>query len=183
VPVNLPRRRYSALRGRRLTLYEQLVEYLVASRAGAWTFVHVFNAVDRRLLPLSGGCVSLALGAPVALLETTGARTGRVRQTPLLYLVDDEEIVLIASNGGSDRHPGWLHNVLACPSVRLLTREQGWRAYRARVATGADRARRWALITDLFAGYGRYQARAAGREIPVVVLEQAQRGMEIPPAT
>ena len=183
LPVNLPRGRYSALRGRRLTAYEQLVERLVASRGGAWAFVHAFSAVDRRLLPLTRGRVSFAVGAPVGLLETTGARTGRVRRTPLLYLIDEDEILLVASNGGSDCDPAWLHNVRARGSVRLLTRERGWRAYRARVATGAERARRWALVTDLFAGYIRYEARASGREIPVVVLEQPQRRIEMPPAT
>jgi deazaflavin-dependent oxidoreductase (nitroreductase family) len=183
VHVTLPRGRYSILRGRRLTAYEQAVERVAASRAGAWAFQHVFSAVDRRLLPLTGGRVSLALGAPVALLETVGARTGRVRRTPVLYLVDDRDVVVVASNVGSDRHPAWLHNLRSQSSVRLLTREHGWRAYRARVATDGERSARWARAADLFAGYRRYQARAAPREIPVVVLEPAQRGIEMPPAT
>ena len=67
--------------------------------------------------------------------------------------------------------------------MRLLTPERGWQAYRARIATGAERARRWAVAADLFAGYPRYQARAGTREIPIVVFEPAQRGMVIPPAT
>jgi deazaflavin-dependent oxidoreductase (nitroreductase family) len=183
VPVNLPRGRDSRLRGRRLTAYEQTVERVAASRAGTWALVHALSAVDRRLVALSGGRVSVAPGAPVGLLETSGARTGRRRRTPVLYLIDGDEIVLVASNGGSDRHPAWLHNLRACESVRMLTRERGWRAYRAQLATGPERARRWALATDLFAGYGRYQALAAGREIPVVVLAEPQRGIEMPPAT
>src|SRR4051812_4086889 len=123
--LNLLRGRESALRGRRLTVYEQVVERAAASRGGAWMFVHALSAVDRRLLPLTRGRISIALGAPVALLETVGARTRRVRRTPLLYLIDDDAVVLVASNGGSDRHPAWLHNVRARPAVRLLTREHG----------------------------------------------------------
>jgi deazaflavin-dependent oxidoreductase (nitroreductase family) len=181
-PVNLLRRRYSTLRGRRLTSYEQLVERFAASRAGTWALLHPLRAVDRRLLTLTRGRLGVAPRTPVGLLETTGARTGRVRRTPLLYLLDGDDVVLVASNGGSDRAPAWLHNVRARASVRLLTREHGWREYRARIATGAERASRWALATDLYAGYGGYQARAR-REIALVVLEPAQRGMEIPPAT
>ncbi|HEY7077250.1 MAG TPA: nitroreductase/quinone reductase family protein [Solirubrobacteraceae bacterium] len=176
LPVNLPRGRDSALRGRRLTAYEQAVERVARSRLGAWAFVHAFNPVDRRLLALTRGRVSLAVGAPVALLETVGARTGRRRRTPLLYLLDGDDVVVVASNGGSGRHPAWLHNLRACESVRLLTPERGWRACRGRVATGAERARLWALIADLFAGYAGYQARARPREIPVVVLEPISAG-------
>jgi deazaflavin-dependent oxidoreductase (nitroreductase family) len=179
--VNSAWRRHSPARGRRLSAYEQVVENVAASRAGAWAFLHLFSAADRRLLALTRGRLSLAVGAPVGLLETTGARTGRRRRTPLLYLSDGLDVVIVASNCGGDRDPAWLHNLRALENARLLTREHGWRAYRARIATGAERARRWALATDLFDGYRAYEVRTA-REISVVVLE-AQRGIEIPPAT
>jgi deazaflavin-dependent oxidoreductase (nitroreductase family) len=165
------RRRYSIARGRRLTAYEQIVEWMAASPAGAWVFVHVFNAVDQRLLPVTGGRLSVAIGAPVGLLESRGARTGRRRRIPLLYVLDGDTVVLVASNGGSSRNPGWLHNVRRDPEVRFLSREHGWRDYRARLLDGAERTRAWELATDLYAGYGDYQSRTAGREIPVVVLE------------
>jgi deazaflavin-dependent oxidoreductase (nitroreductase family) len=183
VPVNFSPGRESAMRGRRLTAYEQTVERVAQSRAGAWAFVHAFSPVDRRLLALTRGRVSLAVRAPVALLETVGARTGRLRRTPLLYLLDGDDVVVVASNGGSERDPAWLHNLRARPTVRLLTRERGWQRCRARVATGVERTRRWTLAVDLFAGYAGYQSRARTREIPVVVLEPAQRGMVMPPAT
>jgi deazaflavin-dependent oxidoreductase (nitroreductase family) len=176
------RTRYSQAQGRRLTAYEQIVERMAASRVGAWTFLHVFNPVDQRLLPLTRGRVSVAVGAPVGLLESRGARTNRRRRTPLLYFLDDEAVVLVASNVGSPRNPAWLHNLRRDPDVRFLCRERGWRAYRARVLTGAERARAWERATDLYAGYSDYQGRAAGREIPVVVLEP-QRGIVMPPAT
>jgi deazaflavin-dependent oxidoreductase (nitroreductase family) len=164
-------RRYSKAQGRQLTAYEQIVERLAASPVGAWTFVHVFNVVDQRLLPLTRGRFSVAVGAPVGMLESRGARTNRRRRTPLLYVLDGEVVVLVASNGGSHRDPAWLHNLRRHPDVRFLSRERGWRAYRARLPAGAERARFWELATDLYAGYGDYQSRTAGREIPVVVLE------------
>jgi hypothetical protein len=64
--------RYSPGRGRRVTPYEQAVERLAASRAGAWAFLHVFSRIDRRLVPLTHGGLSVAIGAPVGLLETRG---------------------------------------------------------------------------------------------------------------
>jgi deazaflavin-dependent oxidoreductase (nitroreductase family) len=145
-------------------------------------FLHICNVVDQRLLPLTRGRVSVAVGAPVGLLESRGARTHRRRRTPLLYVLDGDAVVLVASNGGSHRDPAWLHNLRRDPDVRFLCRERGWRAYRARLLIGAERARGWELATDLYAGYNDYQRRTTGREIPVVVLEP-QRGIVMPPAT
>jgi deazaflavin-dependent oxidoreductase (nitroreductase family) len=156
-----------------LTAYEGWVERIAASRAGGWAFVHVFSAIDRRLLPLTRGRTAIAVGAPVGVLETTGARTGRRRRVPLLYAFDGDAVVLVASNAGRARDPAWLRNVRACDRVRFLSREHGWRPYRARIATGEERARRWALVTDLYAGYDAYRARTGGREIAVVVLNAA----------
>jgi deazaflavin-dependent oxidoreductase (nitroreductase family) len=164
--------RYSAARGRELTMYESGLERVAASRLGAWLFLHLINPLDQRLLPLSRGRLSLTVGAPVGLLQTIGGKTGTVRRTPLLYLLlrDGDEILVVASNGGSPRDPAWLHNVRADPDVRFLSREQGWRAYHAEVLTGADRAEAWPRALDLYAGYRAYQVRAGEREIPIVVL-------------
>jgi deazaflavin-dependent oxidoreductase (nitroreductase family) len=162
--------RYSEARGRELTTYESAVERFVSSRFGAWLFVHVINPVDRRLLPVSRGRLSLTVGAPVGLLETIGAKTGQVRRAPMLYLHAGEEVVLVASNGGRRDDPGWLHNVRANPDVQFLSREHGWRRYRAEIVTGPARAVPWARALDLYAGYAVYQQRAGDREIPVVLL-------------
>lgn len=167
--------RYSASRGRELTRYETAVERFASTRVGAWLFLHLINPIDRCLLPLSRGRLSLVVGAPVGLLQTVGVRTGLVRRTPLLYLREVHAVVVVASNGGSAHHPGWLHNVRANPDVWFLSAENGWRKYRARIETGAARAEHWARAVDLYAGYGKYQQRTQGREIPVVILEEAPR--------
>jgi deazaflavin-dependent oxidoreductase (nitroreductase family) len=164
--------RYSPMRGRRLTPYEQAVERFVATRAGGWLFVHACNRVDQRLLPLTRGRLSLAVGAPVGLLETIGARTGRPRHTPLLYLADGERVVLVASNVGRPQDPAWLHNVKAHPDVRFLTRDGRRRTLRAHIARDAERAELWARLLDLYAGYAVYQRRAGARELAIVVLSR-----------
>jgi deazaflavin-dependent oxidoreductase (nitroreductase family) len=165
--------RYSAVRGRPLTSYEAAVERFAASRAGAWAFVRVFSPIDRRLLPITRGRVGMAIGAPVGVLETVGARSGRRRRTALLYVLDEDGVILVASNGGRAHDPGWLHNVRARSGVRFLTREHGWQRYTARVADGPERDRLWGRATDFYAGYRAYQARAGAREIPVVVLQRS----------
>jgi deazaflavin-dependent oxidoreductase (nitroreductase family) len=162
--------RYSVARGRRLTAYEVALERFAASPAGAWLFIHAVNRVDRHLLAVSRGRLSLALGAPVGLLQTTGARTGQTRRAPLLYLRDGDDIVLIASNGGRRQHPAWVHNLRHDPEVWFLCADHGWRRYRARIESGPRRSERWAQALDLYAGYRSYQRRTHGREIPVVVL-------------
>src|SRR6185436_9806599 len=90
--------RYSPMRDRRLTAREAATERFAASRVGAWLFLHVFHRIDARLLPLTRGRLSVAVGAPVGMLETVGARTGALRRTPLLYAADGDRLVLIASN-------------------------------------------------------------------------------------
>ena len=167
-----PVARYSAIRGRNLTTYEAAIERFASSRVGAWLFLHVINPIDRRVLPLSRGRLSLAVGAPVGLLQSVGARTGQVRRTPLLYLRDAGGIVVVASNGGSRRHPAWLHNIKANPDIWFLSAEDGWRPYHARIEAGDARAERWARALDLYAGYRRYQQRTPRRQIPVVVLDR-----------
>ena len=165
------RRRYSPLRGRRLTGYEQFVERVAASRAGGWAFVHVFSVIDRRIVPLTSGRTTIAVGAPVGVLEATGARTGRRRRVPLLYVLEGDTVVLVASNVGLPREPAWLRNVRAHADIRFLTREHGWRDYRARIADGDERGPYWELVTDLYAGYAAYQRRTGGREIAIVIAE------------
>jgi deazaflavin-dependent oxidoreductase (nitroreductase family) len=157
-------------RRRQMNAFEKLLERFAATRPGGWFFVHIGNRIDPFLLRASRGWVSTGLGAPVLLLEHRGARSGRTRATPLLYLTDDERIVLVASNAGSKRHPSWYHNIRANPEVQIFARGRSGR-YRAREAEGEERERLWELVNDLYAGYDIYQGRAGDRRIPVVVCE------------
>jgi deazaflavin-dependent oxidoreductase (nitroreductase family) len=117
-------------------------------------------------------------GARMLLLTTTGARTGARHTTPLGYLPDGgERVLVIASAGGAARHPDWYHNVLAEPRVTV---EDGIFTYEARavVLEGAERDRLFARAVEAERGWAEYQA-GTDRVIPVVALEQVEGG---PPA-
>jgi deazaflavin-dependent oxidoreductase (nitroreductase family) len=109
-------------------------------------------------------------GAPsMLLLDHVGARSGVLRTTPLVYVEDGENVVLVASKGGHPRHPAWFHNLRANPETTVQIGSER-RAVRARVATPEERERLWPMAIAAYSGYRGYQARTE-REIPLVVLE------------
>jgi deazaflavin-dependent oxidoreductase (nitroreductase family) len=117
----------------------------------------------------SGGRVAGRLaGMPVLLLTTRGRTSGRSRTVPLTYLTDGDAIVLVASYGGDDRHPGWYRNLRSDPEVQV-TQGRCRRTLNARDATAGERERLWPRVTATYPGYARYQRRTS-RAIPLVVL-------------
>jgi deazaflavin-dependent oxidoreductase (nitroreductase family) len=158
------------IRKRQLNAFERALERFAASKPGGWFFVNVANKIDPPLLRMSKGRVSLAVGQPVCLLTARGAKSGRPRATPLLYMLHGDRVVLIASKAGNARHPAWYHNVRAHPEVELIAAGRSGR-YTAREAEGDERERLWDLANDVYAGYDVYQERAGDRRIPVIVLE------------
>jgi F420H(2)-dependent quinone reductase len=155
---------------RKLSRFERLLERFAASKPGGWFYVHVANRVDPPLMKLTRGWVHSGANQPVLLLRARGARSGRPREVPLLYMADGERIVLVASNAGNPRHPAWYHNVSAHPEVEVWARGRSGR-YNAHTAEGEERERLWKLALDRYAGYDVYQSRAGDRRLPVVVLE------------
>ncbi|MFI7639764.1 nitroreductase/quinone reductase family protein [Nonomuraea sp. NPDC049400] len=107
-------------------------------------------------------------GARLLLLTTVGAKTGAPHTTPLAYLPDGERILIIASAGGSPRHPAWYHNLVANPQVTV---EDGVFTYQAKavVLEGDERERMFARAVEAEPGWGRYQD-TSGRTLPVVAL-------------
>jgi F420H(2)-dependent quinone reductase len=107
---------------------------------------------------------------PTLLLEHVGAKSGTHRTTPLTYLADGDDLVIVASKGGHPSHPAWYHNLKANPdTVVQVGREH--RPVHARVAGPEERARLWPLVVRLYSGYATYQQRT-DREIPLVILER-----------
>ncbi|MBV9790063.1 MAG: nitroreductase family deazaflavin-dependent oxidoreductase [Chloroflexi bacterium] len=140
------------------------------SRAAVQT-QRLITWLHTRFFRLSGGKIGGRMaGCPVLLLTTKGRKTGKERVTPLLYIPDDENFVLIASNGGVPNHPAWYWNMQSNPEVTV---EVGSRKLRVRAedATGAERERLWAKAVSMYSGYADYQKRTK-REIPVVILRQ-----------
>ncbi|MFF0597758.1 MULTISPECIES: nitroreductase family deazaflavin-dependent oxidoreductase [Streptomyces] len=122
----------------------------------------------------SGGTEGTTLqdtGLPVILLTTRGARSGKIRKTPLMRVEHDGEYALVASKGGAPEHPVWYHNVKADPHVELRDRTVK-QDMTAREVTGEEKERWWERAVAAFPPYAEYQKKT-DREIPVFVLTPA----------
>jgi deazaflavin-dependent oxidoreductase (nitroreductase family) len=155
---------------RRRTAGERAAEAIASSRPGGWFYVNVAPAIDRRLFPLTGGRLTTAGRGRAGLLRVRGAKTGHLRETPLVFARDGDKVILVASRGGDVKHPAWYRNIVANPDV-TFTIEGEEREYTAHGAEGPERARAWFIANERYAGYAVYQRRTEGREIPVIVLE------------
>ncbi|CAL9351674.1 F420H(2)-dependent quinone reductase [Streptomyces sp. enrichment culture] len=125
----------------------------------------------------SGGTEGTTLrdtGLPVIVLTTRGARSGKVRKTPLMRVEHEGRYAAVASLGGAPKHPVWYFNVLADPRVELQDGPVK-RDMTAREVTGAEKAAWWERAVAAFPPYADYQ-RKTEREIPVFVLEPADAG-------
>ncbi|TMR91184.1 nitroreductase family deazaflavin-dependent oxidoreductase [Nonomuraea basaltis] len=107
-------------------------------------------------------------GAPLVLLTTTGAKSGRPATTPVMYLADGERYIVIASNAGADNHPAWYHNLRATPEA---TAEIGTEEFAVKAAfiEGEERDQLYARMVEQAPGFAEYEAKTS-RRIPVVAL-------------
>jgi deazaflavin-dependent oxidoreductase (nitroreductase family) len=128
-----------------------------------------FTGLNTALYRFSGGRLMGSFdGNPVLLLHHVGRRSGEPRVTPLLYLPDGDDVVIVGSMGGTPKHPAWFHNLRANPDTEVeLGRER--RAVRAHVAEPEQRERLWPRLVRHYPAFQAYQDRAP-REIPVVIL-------------
>jgi deazaflavin-dependent oxidoreductase (nitroreductase family) len=109
-------------------------------------------------------------GAPPSLLlDHVGAKSGEKRTTPLVYVEDGANVVIVASKGGYPKNPAWFHNLRANPETTIQVGSER-RPVRARVAGAEERARLWPRVLHTYGGYADYQRRTE-REIPLIVLE------------
>ena len=153
------------------TLLDKVEQAFGKTRFGGWLFITAFPAIDKRLMPLTKGRLRIAVGQPILLLHTRGAKSGKARVSPLLYTPRGDGYVIIGSKAGATHHPSWYHNLRAHPdevSVEIGGRR---RPVRVHEAEGAERDELWRLVNDNYNGYEIYQERAGGRLIPVVLLE------------
>lgn len=130
------------------------------SRAQTW----LYKKTDGRL----GG--TFLQGAPVALLTTTGRKTGEPRVSPLLYLREGNRIVLIASKGGAASNPLWYLNLKADPKVTVQIRDEVL-TLTARDATEEERAHYWPKMAAMYTSFDDYQS-WTDRVIPVVICDR-----------
>jgi deazaflavin-dependent oxidoreductase (nitroreductase family) len=129
-----------------------------------------------RIYRLTGGRIGHHLpGLPaMLLLDHLGAKSGIRRTTPLLYVDDPPNVVIVASKGGYPKHPAWYHNLRAHPDTEVQIGPER-RAVRARVASEEERERLWPMAVETYPGYRDYQRRT-DRTIPLVVLEPRRNG-------
>jgi F420H(2)-dependent quinone reductase len=107
-------------------------------------------------------------GRPIVLLTSVGAKSGKLRKTPLMRVEHDGEYAVVASKGGAPEHPVWYYNLVAHPLVELqdgaVTKD-----YLARIATGEEREAWWRRAVEAWPPYEDYTKRT-DRQIPVFVL-------------
>lgn len=150
----------------------------VAGRASvSWVLARVMHRVDGPVLAASRGrhtLTSLLTGLPIVELTTVGARSGLSRTSPIIGVPDGDRLILIASNYGQERHPGWYHNLLANPRCSVVFRGErtDMTAYEAE---GDERDRLWQLDQAVYPARTHYLARAGTRRIPVMVLQPLER--------
>jgi deazaflavin-dependent oxidoreductase (nitroreductase family) len=134
------------------------------------TLLGAITRVHRTLFEATGGKVGGNLGGrPMLLLTTTGRKSGKPRVTPLQYMRDGDDMVVVASNGGNVRHPAWWHNIHANPEATAQTGKGTVRVLGEK-ANADERARLWPLLVESYPGYQDYEDETE-REIPVVVLK------------
>jgi deazaflavin-dependent oxidoreductase (nitroreductase family) len=139
---------------------------LQARALKAWTRFHrwVYQRTDGKVL-------SRMRGKPTLLLTTTGRRTGRPHTIPLPYLADGDEMIVIGSASGAERHPAWVLNLIADPRVTVQYLADSGPAD-AQILADGERQATWERITAEAPWYAAYQQRTS-REIPLIRLTRA----------
>ena len=133
-------------------------------------FLKAFTRLNVWVYRVSKGRLMNTLGGdPICLVNMTGAKSGRPRTIPLMYVPYQNGVLLVASQGGAPNHPVWYHNLVKYPHVVV---EQGGRKLEltARILEGAERDAAWPVCVEHYEDYADYQART-NRQIPVFFCE------------
>lgn len=107
--------------------------------------------------------------SPVALLTTTGRKSGQPRVSPLLYLREGNRVILVASQGGRDKHPLWYLNLKANPKVSVQIKDEVLQL-QARDASDEERRQYWPKLVAMYSSFDDYQS-WTDRVIPVVICD------------
>src|ERR1700731_625462 len=123
----------------------------------------------------SGGVKGGTLeGRPVVILTSVGAKSGKVRKNPVMRIVDGDRYVAVASAGGAPANPSWYANLVAHQTARLQDGATV-KDFRAREVSGEEKQRYWAIAEQFWPHFPEYRRLAAGRDIPIMVLEPIGR--------
>ena len=121
----------------------------------------------------SGGTEGLTLrdtGLPVIIVTNRGKKTGAIRKTPLMRVVDGNNYILVASQGGAPVHPQWYHNLKADPTVEIRDKDEVYPIRVREIVDPVERKRLWSIAVEAFPPYQDYQNKT-DRIIPVFIAE------------
>ena len=110
-------------------------------------------------------------GANMLLLHTVGAKSGQPRTNPLVYITDEDRVVVIASKGGADTNPDWYYNLLATPLVTVDLGAEQFPVRATAVTAEPERSRVYAQMVAHRPGFAEYEHKTR-RKIPVIILER-----------
>jgi deazaflavin-dependent oxidoreductase (nitroreductase family) len=138
--------------------------------------IRLIGRLHAWLWKLTGGKLGNGFGtAPFMLLTTRGRKTGRERTTPVLYLQDGTDLIVVASFGGNDMHPAWYLNLECCPEAEVMVNGERRRLLAHRVSP-EEKKLIWPRLVKRFPNFAVYQQRTR-REIPLLQLsDRADRG-------
>src|SRR5512140_3685697 len=132
-----------------------------------------WGAKQVELYERSGGTAGLTLrdtGLPVILVTNRGRKTGAIRKTPLMRVVDGNNYILVASQGGAPKHPQWYHNLKADPNVEIRDETEVHTMRVREVLDPAERDRLWRIAVEAFPPYQEHQKKT-DRLIPIFLAE------------
>jgi deazaflavin-dependent oxidoreductase (nitroreductase family) len=133
------------------------------------------SAAHAGLYRATGGKLFGRMGkSPIMLLNTVGRKTGRKRTSPLLYVMDGEDFVIIASKGGAPTHPAWYLNLKANPDATVEVGDRKVRV-RAEEVDSDEKVHLWQKMVEMYPTYDDYQTKTK-REIPLLILRPAEGG-------
>ena len=124
----------------------------------------------------SGGTAGLTLrdtGLPVIIVINRGRKTGAIRKTPLMRVVDGNNYILVASQGGAPQHPQWYHNLKADPNVEIRDKTEVYVRRVREVVDSVERDRLWSIAVKAYPPYQEYQAKTK-RLIPIFLAEPVE---------
>lgn len=147
----------------------RIVRRLAITPPGRWITRHHLHRLDIAMHRRTGGrhtLTSMVTGLPIAMVTSTGARSGQQRRSPLIGLPTEDGVAVIGSNYGGAHHPGWVHNLRADPRGSVTIEDESWDFVAVEVE-GGRRAAIWHRAVDVWPGYALYEDLAAPRHIPV----------------
>jgi F420H(2)-dependent quinone reductase len=139
----------------------------LALKLGSGVHSGVYRATGGKLFGRMGK-------SPILLLNTTGRKSGKRRTSPLLYVMDGDDFVIIASKGGAPTHPAWYLNLKADPDASVEVGDREVRV-RAEEADPEEKLRLWQKMVEMYPTYDDYQ-RKTKREIPLLILHPVEGG-------